>query len=227
MRPKILTAVVFVMVLSSLTCFAQQTYVSRFDMFSGYSFLNTNKLNLFENGYNQEFGVNVRSWLAIGGDFSVFAGNNTLLPSMLKTNLQQELGQMLPPGYNLTMPSHSTTYTFSAGPQINIRKLQAVTFFIRPALGGLHETATLKPGDPIATVVAQTLLGSSMQKSDTVLFYGFGGGIDFNASKHFGMRVAADFVHYNMFDNLLSGSENSVRFSVGPTFRFGENIIRK
>lgn len=227
MRSKTIIAVTFLILLTSLTCFAQQTYVSRYDLFSGYSFLNTNKLNLFENGYNQEFGVNVRSWLAIGGDFSVFTGSNTLLPSMLKTSLQQELGATLPPGYNLTMPSNSTTYTFSAGPQINIRKMRGVTFFVRPALGGLHETATLKPGDPIAKAVAQALVGSSLQKSDTVLFYGFGGGMDFNLSKHFAVRTAADYVHYNMFSNLLNGGENSVRFSVGPTFRFGENILRK
>ncbi len=236
MRPKTLSIVVLLFILlTSLTAFSQQDYVNRFDVYGGYGYFSTPSINLTENGFNGEFGWNVKSWVALGFDFSVFTGDNVITTNMLTPTLQQTLtgeiaflqsvGQ-LPPGYQLRMPTSSTTYTYSAGPQFNIRHFKPVTFFIRPALGSLHEVATLHPGDPFAQQVALTLAGPSFQKTDTVVFYGFGGGMDFNISKHFGIRTAADYVHYSMFTNVLGSSQNSVRFSVGPTFRFGGNIIK-
>jgi len=231
MRRSFACIITFLLFLSALTCFAQQTYVSRYDAFSGYSFLSTPKMNLFENGFNQQFGINVRTWLALGGDFSVFNGSTTLTTNQLNPTLVNGLiekyGQYFPPGYKLQSPYGATTYTFAAGPQFNIRKLKGITFFVRPGLGGLHQSVSLHPTDPLTTKIVAGLLGTSMSKSDTVLFYGFGGGMDFNASKHVAFRVAADFVHYDVFSNLLNGGENTVRFSVGPSFRFGENIVRK
>jgi hypothetical protein len=236
MRPKTLSVVLFlIIILTSLTCLSQQTYVNRFDVFGGYSYFSTPSLNLVQNGFNTEFGWNWKPWVALGFDFSVFTGDNTIVPNMLTPTLQQTLaGQIaylqsvgqLPPGYQLRMPTSSTTYTYSAGPQINIRHFKPVTFFVRPALGSLHEVASLHPKDPFATQVAVVLAGPAMQKTDTVVFYGFGGGMDFNVSRHFGIRAAADFVHYSMFSNTLGSSQNTVRFSIGPTFRFGGNILK-
>ncbi len=238
MRPKTLSVVILIFIFAaSLTCFSQQTYVNRFDAYAGYGYFSTPSLNLSQNGFNGEFGWNWKTWLALGFDFSVFTGSNTITPSMLNTTLQQTLGAEiaalqaigeLPPGYALRMPTSSTTYTYSAGPQINIRHFKPVTFFVRPALGSLHEVATLHPAsdDPFAQQVAIALAGPNRQKTDTVTFYGFGGGMDFNITKHFGVRTAADYVHYNMFTNVLGSSQNSVRFSVGPTFRFGGNIVK-
>jgi hypothetical protein len=237
MRPKTLSLVILLfIVLTSLTCFSQQTYVNRFDVYGGYGYFSTPSLNLTQNGFNGEFGWNWKSWLALGFDFSVFTGDNVITPNMLTPGLQQQLGGeiqaliaagVLPPGYQLRMPTSSTTYTYSAGPQINIRHFKPVTFFVRPALGSLHEVATLHPTDPFATQVAVVLARPGLQKTDTVTFYGFGGGMDFNLSKHIGIRTAADYVHYNMFSNILKNSQNSVRFSIGPTFRFGGNILNK
>lgn len=235
MRPKTLIAILLFTVLTSISGFSQQTYVNRFDVYAGYGYFSTPSLNLAQNGFNTEFGWNWKTWLALGFDFSVFTGDNVITPNMLNSTLQQTLGAeiagliaagQLPPGYQLRMPTHSDTYTYSAGPQINIRHFKPVTFFVRPALGSLHEVATLHPQDPFAQQVAVVLVGSSMQKTDTVTFYGFGGGMDFNVSKHFGIRTAADYVHYNMFSNILKDSQNSVRWSIGPTFRFGGNIVK-
>lgn len=236
MRPKTLSVLVlFLILLTSLTCFSQQTYVNRFDVFGGYSYFSTPSLNLVQNGFNTEFGWNWKTWLAMGFDFSVFNGDNVIVPNMLTPALQSTLSQQiaylqsvgqLPPGYQLRMPTSSTTYTYSAGPQINIRHFKPVTFFVRPALGSLHEVASLHPKDPFATQVAVVLAGPGMQKTDTVVFYGFGGGLDFNISTHFGIRTAADYVHYNMFSNTLGSSQNTVRWSIGPTFRFGGNIVK-
>ncbi len=236
MRPKTLSVVILLfIVLTSLTAFSQQTYVNRFDVYAGYGYFSTPSLNLSQNGFNTEFGYNWKTWLALGFDFSVFTGDNVITPRMLNSGLQQTLATeiaglqalgQLPPGYQLRMPTSSNTYTYSAGPQINIRHFKPVTFFVRPALGSLHEVASLHPQDPFATQVAIVLAGPGMQKTDTVTFYGVGGGMDFNLSTHFGIRTAADYVHYNMFSNVLGSSQNSVRFSIGPTFRFGGNIVK-
>jgi len=235
MRPKTLSILVVLFIaLASLTCFAQQTYVNKYDFYSGYAFLDTPSLSLFQNGYNAEVGWNAKTWVALGADFSVFNGSNTLNPATLNTAVQQELGGqiaqlikagIIPPTYRLQAQTDATVLTFSAGPQINYRHFKAVTLFVRPALGVFHEAATLNPADPVGKALIAGLIGPALHRSDNVVFYGFGGGVDFNFSTHFGARVASDFVHYNVFSNLLDGGRNSVRFSVGPTFRFGGNIL--
>ena len=237
MRPKTLSVCVLLfLVLTSLSGFAQQTYVNRFDIYTGYSFLDTPSLNLFQNGFNFEAGWNARTWVALGFDFSVFNGSNTIGPGVLNSNVQQALGAevleliqegIIPPTYQLRVPTSSTVYTYSGGPQFNIRHFKPVTIFVRPALGAFHESVSLKPTDPVTAGLVAGLVGPSLHDSDTVLFYGFGGGLDFNISTHFGVRTAADFVHYNVFSGLLDGGRNSVRFSIGPTFRFGGNILTK
>jgi opacity protein-like surface antigen len=212
--------------------FAQQDYVGRFDAFGSYSFLTTPKLNLFERGFNGQFGVNWKTWLAVGGDFSVFNGHSSLFPFHLSNANQAKLAQGiqamggLPNGYTLYVPYDVTTYTFTAGPQINIRKLKAVTFFIHPSLGGMHQDTRTKPGDPIQTAVVGGLLGPKTKTSDTVIFYGIGGGLEFNVHKHLSLKLNTEFVHTNLYDNMLNGGQNNIRFSVGPSFHFGKNIVK-
>lgn len=220
----------------SIAAVAQQEYVGRFDTFAGYSYLMTPNLSLNQNGVNFEGGVNVTRWLAMGADYSYFKGSATLVPSQLVTADQQAVGGLLAnpafgpffaanPGYSLSVPYDATTWTFAAGPQINIRHFKPVTFFIRPDLGVLHEGVTAKPraGDlPAIAAIGALVPGGS--KSDNVVFYGVGGGFDLNVSKHVGIRTTVDYVHCFLFKNLLAESRNSVRISIGPTFRFGGNV---
>ena len=63
-----------------------------------------------------------------------------------------------------------------------------------------------------------------MKKNDSEIFYGAGGGVDLNLSKHLAVRAQMDFVRVGLFTDLLKGSQNNIRFSIGPTFRFGKNI---
>jgi hypothetical protein len=206
---------------------AQQDYVSRFDAFGGYSYLATPSLNLSERGFNGEFGVNVKRWLAIGADFSMFDGHASLTPQVLNWNVRAQLAPllaMLPPGTAIAVPYDARTYTFSAGPQINIRHWKPVTPFVRPALGMLHERVQTKPNTPLTSGLVSNLVGSSGETDDTVLFYGFSGGFDFNISRHFAVRTAADFIHMHVFGHLLDGGRNSVRASIGPSFRWGGNV---
>jgi hypothetical protein len=209
--------------------FAQQDYIGRFDAFGSYSFLSTSKLNLFERGFHGQFGLNWNSWLAVGGDFSTFTGHSSLFPFQLSQENQAALApyrNLLPPGYTLYVPYDVTTYTFTAGPQINIRKLKYITFFVHPSIGGLHQDTTANPIDQIQTAVVNGLLGPSHKTSDTVFFYGIGGGLDLNVHKHMSIKLHTDFVHTGLYSDLLDGGQNNVRFSVGPVFHFGKNILK-
>jgi hypothetical protein len=217
---------------ASLPAFGQQAYVSRFDMFTGYTYLDSPAVGLGENGFQFQAGVRANTWLSLGFDYSISAGTLTLTPNLLLPSLQQELGAELgqlaaageiPAGYTLKVPAHSRTQTFAAGPQFNYRHFSKVTLFIRPSAGAIHEYATPQPEDPIATAIAAQLAPSG-HKVDTVVFYGFGGGVDFNFSKHVGLRMQADFVHDHLFSDLLQNGRNTVRMSIGPCFNFGSNI---
>jgi len=213
-----------VLLYASSSLFAQQEYVGRYDAFAGFSYLSSPRLNLAERGFNGEFGVNVNRWLAIGGDYSIFTGHSAIRPQDLTPALQAQLVPLLPLlGPNPAVAFDSTTYTFTAGPQINFRQLKWATFFVRPAIGGMHETATLRPVGPVQTLLVQQLAPAG-QKSDLEPFYGVGGGFDINASKHVALRVGLDFVHVKLFPDLLAEGRNSLRISIGPALRFGHNV---
>jgi hypothetical protein len=135
--------------------------------------------------------------------------------------------KVLPAGYALSVPVHSRTQTFAAGPQHAYRHFKAVTLFFRPDLGAMHELAT--PHAPSTDAFAQGVVASlapTGEKTDWVVFYGAGGGVDFNFSKHVGLRVQADIVHDHLFSDMLKDSRNTVRFSIGPCFNFGDNIAK-
>lgn len=233
MRLSRIIAILLLLVLSCAAVFAQQEYVGRYDVYGGYSFLTTPKLNLFERGFHSQAGFNWKRWVAIGGDFSVFTGHSSIFPHMLNSAKQQQLGAVvtqlvlagqIPPTYNLYMPYSVTTYTFTVGPQINFRQLKYVTFFVHPSIGGMHQETKLNPLDPVQTLIATGLVGTSHKTSDTVPFFGVGGGIDINVHKNMSIRLTTDFVNTGLYSDMLAGRQNDIRFSVGPAFHFGKNV---
>jgi len=213
------------------TCFSQQTNIPQFSTFEAFSYLSTPSLNLVQRGFDGDFGYNWKSWLTLGFDFSVQNGHTTLLPNHLNVATQAKLAPYLPLfqelGIPLAIPYNSTTYTYEAGPQFNYRHLKKVTLFARPALGAFHSTFDAKPNNPYIQQIVNGLLNGKTSTSDTVVFYGFGGGITWEITPNFGLRVATDLVRYNFFSNYLNGPRNSVRVVVGTKFSFGKNIVKK
>jgi hypothetical protein len=212
----------------------QQTYVSRYNAYFGYAYLKSPNVDLNENGFHLQVGYDARTWLAMGFDYSISSGDLTLTPNLLPTALQQQLAGVLaqlaaagelPPNYTLAVPSHSKTQTFAAGPQLEFRHFTHVTFFVRPSLGAIHETATTEPADPIATLIVQQLAPSG-KKQDWQGFYGGGGGLDISVSKHFALRMQVDVVYDHLFNDILKDGRRTIRFSVGPSFNFGKNIVQ-
>jgi hypothetical protein len=228
MRRFALYGLTLIILLFTLNCFSQQEFVSRYDAYGAYSYLETPSLNLSQHGFNGEFGYNWKRWVALGGDFTIVSGHTSLLPNQLNSATQAALAPYVPilmaRGIPVALPYNSTTSTYMVGPQFNFRKFKSFTFFVRPGLGALHVSITAQPTNPIIAGIAGGMLGKSLSSSDTVVFYGGGGGFDFNASKHFGLRFAADYARFNMFTNFLNGGRNGVRITIGPTFRFGSNV---
>jgi hypothetical protein len=211
---------------------AQQNYVSRYDLFAGYTFLDSPHVKLFENGLHFQVGVRPKTWYSLGFDYSVSGGDLTLTPNLLTPAWQQQLGGLLqqlaqagqlPAGYTVAIPSDSLTQTLAAGPQLSYRHFKKVTLFIRPSIGAIHEVATPQPGDPIAKLIVSALAPSG-KRTDWTPFYGFGGGADFLFSKHIGVRVQADLVYDHLFNDILQDGRLTTRVSIGPCFNFGKNI---
>jgi len=211
---------------------AQQDYVGRWDVYGGFTSIMRPSLSLTEAGFNLQAGYRPSGWLTMGFDYSIGTGSNTLEPGMLIPSLAGQLGAQLgqlvqagviPASYKLAVPTDARTQTFQAGPDFPIRHFKAVTFFVRPNLGAMQLIATPRPSDAISKGIV-SLLAPSGKKTDWTYFYGFGGGFEINASRHFALRFQADFAHDHVFNDLLK-SGNTVRFSVGPAFQFGKNVV--
>ena len=171
-------------------------------------------------------GVRPKTWYSLGFDYSISGGSLTLMPNLLTTALQQELGALVPPGYTLALPSNSLTQTFAGGPQFSYRHFSKVTLFVRPSVGAIHEVATPQPGSDVVAKAIVAQLTTNGKKTDSTIFYGFGGGADFLFSKHIGLRVQADLVYDHLFSDLLRDGRYTARVSVGPCFNFGKNIAK-
>jgi len=231
MRRSFVWALALFLLLTGITCFSQQTDIRQFSTFGAFSYLSTPSLNLVQRGFDGDVGYNWLSWLTLGFDFSYNNGHSTLLPNDLNAATLAKLAPYLPIfqeyGIPVAVAYNSTTYTYEGGPQFNYRRFKHVTLFARPALGALHANFTAKPNNPLIAEVVSGLLNGRTSASDTVVFYGFGGGATWEITPHFGIRAAADFAHYNFFSGILNGGRNSVRVVVGTKFSFGKNILGK
>jgi hypothetical protein len=214
--------------------FAQQDYVGRFDIYNGFAYFDSPSAHLTERGYHLQAGVNATRWLSLGFDFSDVSGNVTLVPSLLKSSLVNQIGGQLaslesagvvPLGYQVAVGTASTTQTYAGGPQLEFRHFKAVTLFVHPSIGAIHETATPHPHDFFTTGLVQQL-ATTGKIHDWEPFYGVGGGFDLNLIPHLGLRIQADYVHNDLFTNILAAPRNTVRLSVGPTFHFGPGVTR-
>jgi len=206
----------------SLPVLAQQTDINRYTLFTGFDYMISPARNLTERGFEADFGVTAKPWLGLGVDFGILSGAGTITGT--ETVYASKVNQLLPgAAAQIHVPFDSVTYTFAAGPQIYIRKWEKITFLIRPGLGGMHERADITfPANLAPVFGALQLPVPSTHQTDTKLFFGMGAGFDLNLSRTVGFRFAADWVNTHLFTDLLSPRQNYVRFSVGPTFRWGK-----
>lgn len=212
---------------------AQQESISRYDVYAGFASINSPALGLSQPGFHMQAGMNMRPWYSMGFDYSVGSGSEILRPDLLPSALQAQIaaaeqlyiaGGLLPADYQLAIKTDTFTQTFAAGPQLMYRHYSKATFFIRPSLGALRERATPHPGDSFATTVTKQLAPAG-SKLDWTGFYGVGGGGDYRVTKHFGIRAQMDVVSNHPFNDILANGRWTFRYSVGPSFHFGHNIL--
>lgn len=228
-------ALAFVLLIPVLPATGQQTDVQHYDVYGGFAGFETPYLNLAQRGFHLQVGDNLRSWLAVGFDYSEAGGNNSLSPKVLKSSLQQELsGELallvqegvIPANYELVVPLHAFSETFAFGPQLQYRHFKPVTLFVRPSLGAIRQRVTPHPVDPIQKAVVMQLV-PSRTKLDWQGFYGFGGGLEWNVARHFGIRAQTDLVYWQLFNDLLAQGTWTVRYAGGLTYHFGGNTLTR
>jgi hypothetical protein len=238
---QVLAGLLVLLLLLVSPALGQQDYVGRFDAFGGFTYLDSPHVKLGEKGFHLQTGVRVVSWLSLGLDYSRATGDLTLTPDLLPTALATQLaGEIatcqavvcspagkLSASYVLSVPASSTSQTFAAGPQAAWRHWQHLTLFVRPSAGAIHEVAVPNPaaGDWFAAGVVNTLVPSGT-KTNTVLFYGFGGGADVLFTKHWGLRLQADLVRDHLFKDILKDARTTVRISIGPAIQWGGNVAK-
>jgi len=212
----------------------KQSYVGRFDVYAGFTDINSPMLGLNEQGFHAQVGMNPRRWYSVGADYSEGTGSQILttdlLPAALQTTVNTaqagyiQLG-LLPANYRLAVPTDAFTQTFAFGPQLVDRHFSRVTFFLRPSLGALRERAVPHAIDAFQTVVVKQLSPAGF-KLDWTGFYGVGGGAEFAVSKHVGLRTQFDAVYNHPFNDILADGRWTYRYSVGPSLHFGANRLK-
>jgi hypothetical protein len=205
--------------------------IAFYDVVAGYAFLHSTNIDLNENGFQFQAGVTPKRWLTLGFDYSVSSGSSAINPTQVPPALAQELAAVLqqlaaagqlPPGYKLAIPFDALTQTFAAGPQFDVYRRRQITLFVRPSLGAVREQVTARPKDPIQTLIVQQLVPTG-KKTDWQGFYGFGGGMDYDLTSHFGIRLQADEVYDHLFNDLLKDGRWTTRIGAGLSFRFGKS----
>jgi hypothetical protein len=213
----------------------QGQYVGHFLIYTGFMFLDSPKINLFEPGIHIQAGMRWSRHISLGFDYSRGTGPTTIGLNQATPALQNEFGPLLaeliaanilPANYVAALPFSSVTQTFTMGPEFPYRRFNRFTPYIRPSAGIINEVATAHPVDFLTTKVVQAIAPSGKEEEWTA-FYGFGGGVAFNVTRHFSLVVQADLVHDHLFPDLLKDGRNTIRFSVGPGFQFGHNVTKK
>jgi hypothetical protein len=228
------TALAVLFAFSGPTANAQQSYVSRYDVYAGFADIDSPMLGLNEHGFHLQAGMNMRTWLSVGADYSEGTGSQILTPDLLpaatQTTIDNEIIYLksvnqLPATYQLAVPATAATQTFAFGPQLVNRHYSKLTLFIRPSLGALRERAVpyANPADFFESGVVATLAPAGF-KLDWTGFYGFGGGAEVAVSKHIGIRGQMDFVYNHPFNDIIADGRWTYRYSVGPSFHFGRNV---
>jgi hypothetical protein len=238
-----LFAAIFLFLTQAPHASAQQQYVSRYDLFTGFSDLYTPGLNgINQLGFHLQAGINNNRWLSTGFDYSVQSGNTHLTPGIASPPIIAGITQLyelygltdgaygLPPTYAVNIPLSATTQTFTAGSQLSYRHFSKVTLFIRPSLAAFRLNATPHPqNDGDKTVVGALILTNVLAPNGTITdwtgAYGVGGGAEFALAKHFGIRADMDAVWNHPFNYVLANGGWSWRHSIGPSFHFGRNVL--
>jgi opacity protein-like surface antigen len=175
-----------------LSAQAESNRIDRLEIFGGYS-LAASEFGIYggvTNGWNASLNTKVMPNVGLVADFA---------------------GYYKTIGYGANVPSdHSTTYTFTFGPQIS-KTFSRLTPFGHALIGfgQIDSTQDARPSyNPIKTANSLALV--------------IGGGLDVRLSGRIAWRVEGDYLHtsFQPADNQLTATGSNVRFCTGLVFRF-------
>ena len=150
----LLLLVPFFTCIAPVCALAQQDYVGRYDFFSGFSYFESPAINLAERGYHLQAGVNVKSWYAVGFDYSNVNGTLNLLPSYLPAAIQAELALAVTAGTQLSSRRPHPHLHPNIRSRTHARPSSFPSFrhSFASVAGAVRELATPHPNDPLTTL---------------------------------------------------------------------------
>lgn len=118
---------------------------------------------------------------------------------------------------------HGTIYSYLFGPKVAFRTSK-VTLFAQTLFGGAHVTgySNINPEAIIRPAVAPHPDVSAIYRPnpENTFAAAFGGGVDWNATSHIGIRLAQVEYLLTQFADGFTGRQNNLRVSAGVVFRF-------
>jgi opacity protein-like surface antigen len=166
----------------------------KFEAFGGYSYLHVSEDNLGINfnGGSGSLAYNFNSVLGVVGDFGGYHGSQN--------------------GEDTNLSINVVTYLF--GPKVSLRHGK-FTPFAQALFGGAHGSFTANDVCDARVRGQGDCEGGST--SDNSFSLAVGGGVDWNATTHIGIRlIQAEY----LMTQFLNGTQNNARISTGVTFRW-------
>lgn len=103
------------------------------------------------------------------------------------------------------------------GPRLSYRRSRRWTPFAQILVGGAHGSGTL-----YGAIVTSSSGTSSTSGSANGFALSTGGGLDWNATKHFSVRLFQLEYLNTRLPNSVNGIQNNLRFTAGAVFLFGK-----
>ena len=104
------------------------------------------------------------------------------------------------------------SYNFMAGPQFTLRSSPTIQPFARALIDGAFVN------DSVNILVNKVPLFPESGESDEGWAFGAGGGVDWNISRHLGVRIGADFIRSTLFND----TQKNLRGTASLVYRWGE-----
>lgn len=163
------------------------------EVFAGYSYVRVNPgfgapgINF--NGGSASISYNPTGWLGLVGDFGGYHGS--------------------------AFGIGADVYSYLFGPKLALRR-GAFTPYVQTLFGGAHGSAGFDC-TPSARVHREGVLIPCGSGSENAFAMTVGGGVDWNATEHIGIRVIqAEY----LMTRFLSNTQNNARISTGVIFRW-------
>lgn len=172
------------------------------EVFGGYSYVHAdqslfgtvNDLNF--NGGSGSVAYNVIPWVGIVADFGGYHWN----------------------GSGIYAGEDGTAVSYMFGPKVSMH-LGRVTPFVQSLYGGTHLTGQTCEEESVRVHPQGTTGGGSSCSSGSANSFSLtvGGGLDWDATRHIGVRLVQAEYYMTRFGN---ETQNNLRLSAGVTFRF-------